>query len=285
MDAQRVAEQLAGGARLQRLTMGEHRSGKNQVYRIYDETGSRILKIYGTPARDRREAHALGALDGCAGIPTVLTRGIEGDTHWAIIADSGRWDLATLPENTGLARRSGEILRNIHDTAPAEMSNLSRGIDQEWVEVDFQSTFRRLERYRSRVGVSVDLLRAAAATQPPHASEPRASHTDPSPKNFLVDDDGEITLVNWQWATLAPPEWDLSKAIWLIGTTLGPVAAEAFMEGYGSTMSDAALDRWIVYHTGMALVFEAESMTHATPAAYAQLVSELQRAVSGASVG
>ena len=283
MDAEKVAEIVANGARYQRLTLDEHRPGRNHVYRVFDESGSRILKVYGTPARDRREAHALEALACCAGVARVLTRGIEEDTHWAILEDAGKWNLATLPENPGLARKAGEIMRTIHDTTPANLSNLSRGIDQEWVEVDFRSTFRRLERYRRKTGLSTELLSAAAAVPPPVASEPRASHTDPSPENFLVDDDGSVTLINWQWATLAPPEWDISKAAWRIGSSPGPVAAAAFMEGYGTTMRDPALDRWIVYHAGMALVFEAVSMRHAVPAAYENLVAELQRAVIGAT--
>ena len=36
--------------------------GSNRVFRIWGEERSRILKVYGTPTRERRERHALDAL-------------------------------------------------------------------------------------------------------------------------------------------------------------------------------------------------------------------------------
>ncbi len=162
------------------------------------------------------------------------------------------------------------------------MSNLSRGIDQEWVAVDFVSTFRRLERFRGKIKVASDLLEQARGVRPPFASEPKVAHTNASPENFLVDDDGNITLINWEWATLAPPEWDLSKAVWLVSLRSGPDAAVAVMDGYGRELEPAQLDRWIVYHSGMMLVFEAENTLRHDLSEFDYLVNELQRAVAGA---
>jgi Ser/Thr protein kinase RdoA (MazF antagonist) len=279
-----LAERLARGGRVQHLSAGELAIGANHTYRLWTDTGTKILKVYGTPARERRERHALNALKGLDGIPKTLDRGADGDLHWVLFEDPGRWNLGTLPENPGLARKAGEILRAIHDTPAGPMSNLSRGIDQEWVTVDFVSTFRRLERYRGRIHMTADLLNAARAVRPPFASEPRSAHTDATPDNFIVDDDGNVTLLNWEWATLAPPEWDLSKAVWLVGLRSGPAAAAAFQEGYGRELESSQLDRWTVYHAGMMLVYEAENRVRGGGEdEFDYLRAELQRAVAGST--
>lgn len=283
MNALELADKLAAGGRVQDLSGGSRGLGVNRVFRLWTDTDSRILKVYGTPARERRERHALEALRGLDGLPEIVDRGSDDDLVWAMFQDAGRWTLASLPENPTLARKAGHILRAVHESAPSPMSNLARGIDQEWVAVDFVSTFRRLERFRRRVGVSLDLLEQARSIRPPYASEPRCAHTDPKPSNFLVDDAGNVTLINWEWATLAPPEWDLSKAVWQVGLNAGPSAARALQEGYGRVLDPEQLDRWIVYHAGMSLVFEAEQqVSTGTAESFTDLVAELQRGVAGA---
>lgn len=281
VDAIKLAERMSLGGRIQELTGAERLLGTNRVFRIWTTDGTRILKIYGTPARERRESHSLEALAGIEGLPLVLDRGIEDESvHWTLFNDSGQWNIGALPENARTARRAGAILRSIHDTEPNPLSNLSRGIDQEWVSVDFMSTFRRLERYRAKIGYSAELLERARTVRPPFASEPRVSHTNTIPENFLVDDEGVVTLINWEWATLAPPEWDLTKSLWLMSLKAGPDAAAAFEDGYGRTIDTIQLDRWIVYHSSMMLVFEAESTLRQDRYAYEYLIAELERAVT-----
>ena len=277
-----VAERLVRGGRIQQLASGSRTLGGNNLFRLWMESGPRILKAYGTPARERRERHALEALAGIDGMPVLLDRGTDGEVHWALFEDAGRWSLGTLPENPALGRKAGEILRAAHDAGAAAMSNLSRGIDQDWVAVDFVSTFRRIERYRGKIGISADLVRRAREIRPPYASEPKASHTNTVPENFIVDDAGRVTLINWEWATLAPPEWDLSKAAWLTGLRAGPSAAEALQLGYGRSLDPVQLDRWTVYHAGMMLVFEAESTLRTGGGNFEFLIAELQRAITGA---
>lgn len=281
MKALALAEQLAAGGQVQDLSGPSRTADENRVFRISSGGDNRILKVYGAPSRARRERHALEALSTIDGVPAILEQGSDGDLAWAFFDDPGRWNLASLPENPGLARQAGLILRAVHESAPNPVSNLARGIDQEWVAVDFISTFRRLERFRRRIGVSLELLQAARQVRPPSASEPCASHTDPRPESFMVDDAGNVTLINWEWATLAPPEWDLSKAVWRTGVQAGPIAASNLQEGYGKTLEVAQLDRWIVYHAGMTLVYQAEQQaSHGTSESYADLVAELQRAVT-----
>ena len=280
-----VAERLARGGRIQQLSRGDRALGANQVYRLWTDAGPQILKTYGTPARARRERHALQALVDVAGVPKMLDRGADGETHWALFADAGRWNLGALPENPGHARKAGQILRALHDSTTDSMSNLARGIDQDWVAVDFVSTFRRIERYRGRVGLSADDVQRARSIRPPFASEPRPSHTNANPENFLVNDEGDVTLINWEWATLAPVEWDLSKAAWLLSLKAGPVAADALQAGYGRRFEPEQLDRWTVYHAGMMLVFEAENTIRTGGGNFEFLAAELKRAISGAHEG
>lgn len=282
MDLSEVVARVARGARTQELA-SDGGIGANHVYRVWADEGPRILKIYGSAARERRERRALGALKGVSGLPVVLESGRDDEHHWALFADAGNWSLASLPENASTARRAGALLRGVHDARVDSMSNLARGIDQEWVTIDFISTLRRLERYRGRLDLPVDVLESARSVRPPFASEPVVAHTNPTPGNFVVDDDGAITLINWEWATLAPLEWDLAKAQWLIRLQAGHQAAQAFAEGYGAEMQPSQLDRWTVYHAAMMLVAEAEARIQGRLDDLAYLVDELGRAVAGST--
>ena len=65
-------------------------------------------------------------------------------------------------------------------------------------------------------------------------------------------------LIEWEWATLAPPEWDLSLVTWRLTRALGQDAAEAFWLGYGASFPQARLRPWIAYHSAMAMLEAAE---------------------------
>ena len=279
-----VAQKLAAGGRVHELTGMERGQSANRVYRIWVGDVTRIAKVYGTPARERREFHALEALAALPGTPQLIDRGNDDDIHWAVFEDAGRWNLGTLPENPGLARKAGAILRSVHDTASERITNLSRGMDQEWVAVDFLSTLRRLDRYRGRLELSGAVLADAREVRPPFASDPRSAHTNPAPDNFVVDDHGKVTLITWEWATVAPPEWDLSKAAWLLAMNAGAQAAAAFQEGYGRTLDQYQLDRWIVYHSAMELVFRVERAMDSAIGAHDIYLSEFKRAVAAATL-
>ena len=285
VDLSTIAARFADGAQVQDLSRGSRAVGANRVYRIGSGSSSRIVKAYGTTARYRRERHALEALTGIEGIPRLLDGAEEEDASWLILADAGRFSLATLPENPGLAVKAGEILRRVHDSDPRMLSNLARGIDQEWVAVDFMSTFRRLERFRGKLGLAVDLLDAAKRVRPPYASPPVAAHTDPRPELFLVDEEGALTLIHWEWATLAPPEWDLSKAVWLAGVHAGETVGLGIQTGYGRELDTDQLDRWTVYHSATALVHQADRLITGSMASYADMVAQLESAVVRATSG
>jgi aminoglycoside phosphotransferase (APT) family kinase protein len=275
---------MAAGGTVQELTAPKPQINANHVYRIRRASESLILKVYGSDARQRRERHAINALTDWGHAPEIRDSGSTQDLHWIVFADVGEWNLATLPENPGLARTAGRILRELHETDESLLSNLERGIDQAWVAIDFQSTLRRLDRYRSRVGVSHDFIKAAQSLNPPFANQPVVAHTDAVPRNFIVDDGGSVTLINWEWATLAPPEWDLTRAAWSIGMHAGPTAAAALFDGYGKSIDGVLIDRWIVYHTAQTLVRHTEQSMATRPSDVpAGLVDEFNRAVLGAT--
>jgi len=251
---EQIARDIADGARYQLIS-----TGRDAYYRIWRAGETTVLKVYGSASLWRRENRALATLEGVAGLPVIIRDGTVDGTAWVEFEDAGRWTLASMPENREVARRAGEVLKAVHAADPGELSNLSGGIDQHWVESDFLSTFDRLERYRRRLSVPAELLDRARSSPRPSASEPAAAHARPHPRKFVVSNDGAVTLIDWAWSTLAPPEWDYSEAVWLTTLGVGIEAAEAMAAGYGRAMSDEAMRAWIVYHAGMLLLNEAET--------------------------
>lgn len=234
--------------------------GTNEVFRLLEESGeTTVVKVYATPARERRERHALEALNGVAGVPQILERGATDGMAWIRTTDGGNWTLANLPPNLDLVRKAGALLRGVHDSG-APITNLDSGIDGEYVQTHFRSTLDRLERFRRRLGLPAEVLEAAKASDNhPVASAPKPSHTRALPKNFLVNDQGELMLIGWEWATLAPPEWDLSLATWQFSRTLGGEAATGLWEGYGAENSIGnRLEPWVAYHAAMQMLEAAE---------------------------
>lgn len=248
---------------LQRLTAGGRNQlisqGFNTYYRIWSGGVSTVVKFYGTTSQYRREHRALEALAGVSGLPVIHEQGLDGSVAWVQFLDAGRWSLASMPENTKAARRAGEILAGVHAARSELLSNLAGGMDEEWIATDYVSTFQRLVRYRRRLRIPAEVIEAALAAPPPVASAPRASHAKPHPRKFIVGDDGAVTLIDWVWSTLAPPEWDYSLAVWETALDVGVDASDALAAGYGQVMSDESLQPWIIYHSGMLLLNQAES--------------------------
>jgi aminoglycoside phosphotransferase (APT) family kinase protein len=270
-----IAKQLAGGGKVQEITRGT-----NRVFRIWPEGGqASLIKVYSSPTHERRERRALAALAGIEGVPQVVDRGSTDDFSWVKFDDPGTWSLASLPESPGASRRAGQVLHAVHKADQEALSNLSGGMDAEWLAQDFRSTFERLERYRRKLQIPPELIKKALTVDPPPCGEPRASHTNPRPESFLVDESGQVTLIDWEWATLAPPEWDFSLATWLLRLQAGPGAASALAEGYGAALSEEDLDAWIAYHAGMILLREAETRDGRLDS-LSYMVDELRRVLS-----
>ena len=256
MDAVQLARSLADGGRVNQLgTSGD----ATHLFRVHASSGPYILKIYDAESFARREERSFTVLDGAEGTPQIIDRGDTNGSHWVKFADPGAWTMATLPQNLDAARACGVILRSIHTLETANVTNLSGGMTEGQVATDYQSTLQRLTRYRGRLNMSAEIIETALTVPVPRSSAPVLSHTNPRAENFYVNDAGKVTLFDWTWSTLAPPEWDFSLAYWSLGAATALEESIAFADGYGASLSDEDLRPWVMYHIASFLVREAET--------------------------
>jgi len=281
MDALTLVGRIAPRASVREVTRVDGGPG-NRVFRLLEEGGRHsVVKIYATPGRERRERHALEALEGLEGIPRLIDRGVTPDgTAWVQVTDGGGWTLRSLTRNLDVLARAGRILRGVHEcTNP--ITNLEGGLDGEYIGTHYGSTIERLGRYRRKLQIPPQVLEAAAGAPPPLSGEPVSSHTHPTPDKFLVSEEGEVMLVDWEWATLAPPEWDVSLATWTLERLHDRNASDAFLDGYGVEIPRARLESWTAYHAAMKLLDAGESRDGRL-GDQAETVADLARAVGAA---
>jgi aminoglycoside phosphotransferase (APT) family kinase protein len=253
MDAKTLVESLYPSARTRELA-----AGSNRVFRVIEnETDSSIVKVYPVASREKRERRALEALAAVECVPRIENHGVQGEMAWLRMSDGGAWNLASLPKNLEIIESAGRALRAVH-SATASITNLNVGIDGDYVLSHYRSTIERLGRYRRRFGMDQTVLDKALELEPPLATNPVPSHTRPMPAKFVVDDQGNVTLVDWEWATLGPPEWDLTLAVWQFASTHGEDAAAAFRRGYGAELPESRYRSWVAYHSAMMMLDAAE---------------------------
>ena len=275
MDARGLVESLYPNGRIRELA-----AGANKVYRIMENgTETSIVKVYPVASREKREQHALEALAGIDGIPTVQNHGLEGEMAWLKMSDAGAWNLANLPKNLDMIESAGKILRNVH-SSKAEITNLVVGIDSDYVLYHYRSIIKRLGRFRRRFGMDKAVLDRALDIEPPLATDPVPSHTRPLPSKFIVSEENQVTLVDWEWATLSPPESDLTLAVWQFATTNGEDAAAAFRRGYAAELPESRYRSWVAYHAAM-MMLEAAEVRDGRLGDLSYLVDDLTEAVMG----
>ncbi|MGH3649224.1 MAG: phosphotransferase [Acidimicrobiia bacterium] len=270
-----LVESLYPNARIRELA-----AGANKVFRITEnESETAIVKVYPVTSREKRERHALEALSDIEGVPKIHNHGLEGDHAWLKMSDGGNWNLSSLPKNLGVVEAAGQTLRNVHD-ATAEITNLVAGIDRDYVKSHYRSTIERLGRFRRRFGMPQVVLDRALDIEPPLATNPVPSHTRPTPSKFIVSEDGDVTLVDWEWATLGPPEWDLTLAVWQFAVNHGEDAAAAFRKGYAAELPESRYRSWVAYHSAM-MMLDAAEVREGRLGDLHYLVSDLTEAVMG----
>ena len=275
MTARGLVERLYPAARIRELS-----AGGNKVFRITDsEADTSIIKVYSVGSREKRERHALEALAGIEGVPAIHNHGIDGDLAWLKMSDGGNWNLSSLPKNLEVVEAAGRTLSNVHH-ATAEITNLAVGIDSEYVKSHYKSTIDRLGRYRRRFGMQQVVLDRALDIDPPLATDPVPSHTRPTPSKFVVNEEGEVTLVDWEWATLGPPEWDLTLAVWQFAVNHGEDAAAAFRKGYAAELPESRYRSWVAYHSAM-MMLDAAEVREGRLGDLHYLVADLTEAVMG----
>lgn len=253
MDARGLIEGLYPNARIRELA-----AGANRVFRVTEgEASTAIIKVYPVASRAKREQHALEALAGIEGVPTIANHGSHGEGAWIKMTDGGAWNLSTLPKNLEVLESAGRTLRRVH-SAKASITNLTVGIDADYVQSHYRSTIERLGRFRRRFGMDQSVLDKALEIDPPLATAPVPAHTRPTPSKFVVNESGDVTLVDWEWATLGPPEWDLTLAVWQFASRLGEDAAAAFRAGYAAELPESRYRSWVAYHAAMMMLDAAE---------------------------
>jgi len=274
MDARELVTKLHPDALVRELS-----SGANKVFRVIEGDQSTIMKVYPVSSRERRERHALEALAAVPAVPRIIGHGTEGEMAWLRMNDAGHWSLASLPKNLEAVEASGAALRGVHGSK-AQITNLAAGIDSDYVLSHYRSTIERLGRYRRRFGMDQAVLDKAVQLEPPLATAPAPSHTKPVLSKFVVDEDGAITIVDWEWATLAPPEWDLTLAVWRLAARIGEDAAAAFRSGYGAELPESRYRPWVAYHAAM-MMLEAAEVREGRLGDLGYLVDDLTEAVLG----
>lgn len=275
MTARGLVEQLHPSAMIRELA-----AGQNSVFRITEEeTRTAIVKVYPVASREKRERHALEALAAIEGVPRIVNHGVEGDLAWLEMTDGGSWNLSSLPKNLGVVEAAGRTMRSVHD-AKVDITNLTVGIDSEYVKSHYRSTIDRLGRYRRRFGMQQNVLDRAQEIEPPLATDPVPVHTRPTPSKFVVTDKGAVTLVDWEWATLGPPEWDLTLAVWQFAVNHGEDAAAAFRKGYAAELPESRYRSWVAYHSAM-MMLDAAEVREGRLGDLHYLVGDLTEAVMG----
>jgi len=274
MEARELVTQLRPSAQVRELS-----SGANKVFRVIEGDQSTIVKVYPVSSRERRERHALEALAAVPAVPRILDHGTEGEMAWLQMNDAGHWNLANLPKNLDSVEAAGAALHDIHDSK-ANITNLAAGIDSDYVLSHYRSTIERLGRYRRRFGMEQVVLDKALQLEPPLATAPAPSHTKPTLSKFIVSEDGAITIVDWEWATLAPPEWDLTLAVWRLAARVGEDASAAFRSGYGAELPESRYRPWVAYHSAM-MMLEAAEVREGRLGDLSYLVDDLTEAVIG----
>lgn len=274
MEARELVTKLHPDALVRELS-----SGANKVFRVIDAGKSTVVKVYPVSSRERRERHALEALAAVPSVPRIIDHGTEGEMAWLQMNDAGNWNLANLPKNLDSVEASGAALHDIH-TSGAKITNLAAGIDSEYVLSHYRSTIERLSRYRRRFGMEQMVLDRALELEPPLATDPVPSHTKPTLSKFVVSEEGAITIVDWEWATLAPPEWDLTLAVWRLAARIGEDAAAAFRSGYGAELPESRYRPWVAYHAAM-MMLEAAEIREGRLGDLGYLVDDLSEAVIG----
>jgi aminoglycoside phosphotransferase (APT) family kinase protein len=276
MSSRGLVEGMYPSARIRELA-----AGANAVFRVTEhEDETAIVKVYPVASRQKRELHALEALSGIEGIPKILNQGLVGDQAWMKMSDGGNWNLSSLPKNLEVVEGAGRTLRNVHNAPKEHITNLVAGIDSEYVKSHYRSTIERLGRFRRRFGMPQVVLDRALDIEPPLATDPVLSHTRPTPSKFVVSDAGAVTLVDWEWSTLGPPEWDLTLAVWQFAVNHGEDAAAAFRKGYSAELPESRYRSWVAYHSSMMMLEAAEQRDGRLDNLY-YLVNDLTEAVMG----
>jgi len=145
---------------------------------------------------------------------------------------------ASPPRRTALFRRLGELVRRLHATrVPSTLDH-----EGSWLS-------RQLERARANLawcdGTAAGLGELERSR--PAAARETLIHGDLSLDNVLVDEHGELALIDWADGGRGDPRHDLALALQTKPElTLSADALDAFFAGYGTAPLDEGTRDWFV---------------------------------------
>lgn len=196
-----------------------HSGGDHQTVRLVKDGHAFALRLpHRRPEPLMMQARLAGAWLGDQSGMGPRFRASDYDSG-VMIVDwiDGQPAYAPLPlTKFALASRLGEALRHVHATpAPPQLP-----------VADLVAIAQSL----NLAAIFMEIAQALAATQ----TELCASHGDLVPDNMIVAATGEIRLIDWDYAALHDPCWDLAYAIQELG--LNNAESDALFAAYGRTM-------------------------------------------------
>jgi thiamine kinase-like enzyme len=151
------------------------------------------------------------------------------------------WSAADLQEPVNLSR-AAKLMRQVHATPLAgPIVDLGAAID----------------RYAAAAGSGFADLAAAAREQLARATSPKGAptgtipplcfcHNDPTPANFIASPEGQLQLIDWEYAGLGHPGFDLAGLV--VGANLNMEQVGVLLTAYrGRPPTQAELTRHLAW--------------------------------------
>ena len=278
-----IAERIAAGDRFQDLTRPTkslaNESSLSHLARATAACSSRSTgRRHVSVAKPTRSP----ALERTAGHPRQARRSGDGGGVMGAVRGPGQWTLGSLPESPDAARRAGALL--------AELSTLRSRASS--------PTCHAVSMPNGSTSTTLRPSDASPATAAGSESTPSCTPMSPrsrrlrpqircrrTPIRRRSTSSSMTTAPSRSWTGSGPRSLRRSgisrRPSGCSARSPGPAAAEALQQGYGRMLGQIQLNRWIVYHAAMHLVYEAEQrMSDHGADAYAATVAELRKAAA-----
>ena len=147
------------------------------------------------------------------GLPVPQVFAVHHDERWILLEDLGDLHVCDLPHDQRLVRQKEAIglLSRVHTIPWGDGLPFSRRFDEEWIgfELEHFVTYAVKKTSRSSLRSGLEELGRQIARLPQTLCL-RDYHS----QNLMVDSNGELRLIDYQDALLAPPELDLAALVY-----------------------------------------------------------------------